>query len=200
MAASSDVWLVRAESRAGAVQLRRRWLRRAGAELALHSKEAMSPNDYTLLVSDAQPPPPLPSVRPAVSAAAAGRKMLLCFGRIPRPYDLEDLLRASAEVLGKGTYGTTYKAAIESGPVMAVKRLKETSLPEREFRDKVVAIGGIDHPNVVLLQAAGLLLQQGREKLMVYDRVRGHGQSFHHASRYVLCSCQATCDCDPSLF
>ena len=154
----------------------------------------------TLLVSEAQPPPPLPSVRPAVSAAAAGRKMLLCFGRIPRPYDLEDQLRTSAEVLGKGTYGTTYKAAIESGPVMAVKRLKETSLPEREFRDKVVAIGGIDHPNVVLLQAAGLLLQQGREKLMVYDRVRGHGQSFHHASRYVLCSCQATCDCDPSLF
>ena len=107
----------------------------------------------TLLVSEAQPPPPLPSVRPAVSAAAAGRKMLLCFGRIPRPYDLEDLLRASAEVLGKGTYGTTYKAAIESGPVMAVKRLKETSLPEREFRDKVAAIGGIDHPNVVPLQA-----------------------------------------------
>ncbi|XP_066327183.1 probable inactive receptor kinase RLK902 [Miscanthus floridulus] len=123
----------------------------------------------TLYVSDAQPPLPLPSVRP--------------YGRIPRPYGLEDLLRASAEVLGKGMYGTTYKATIESRPVMAVKHLKETSLPECEFQDKVAAIGGIDHPNIVLLQAAGLLLQQGREKLMVYDRVRGHVQSFLHASR-----------------
>lgn len=138
------------------------------AELALHSKEAMSPNGYTPRVSDARPPPPPSSVPPAVAAAAAGRKKLFFFGRIPRPYDLEDLLRASAEVLGKGTYGTTYRAAIESGPVMAVKRLKETSLPEREFRDKVAAIGGIDHPNVVPLQAYYFSKD---EKLMVYEFV-----------------------------
>ncbi|XP_066345240.1 probable inactive receptor kinase RLK902 [Miscanthus floridulus] len=146
------------------------------AELALHSKEAMSPNGYTPRVSDARPP--LPSVPPA---AAAGRKKLLFFGRIPRPYDLEDLLRASAEVLGKGTYGTTYKAAIESGPVMAVKRLKETSLPEREFRDKVAAIGGIDHPNVVPLQAYYFSKD---EKLMVYEFVAmGSLSSMLHGNR-----------------
>ncbi|CAD6260637.1 unnamed protein product [Miscanthus lutarioriparius] len=146
------------------------------AELALHSKEAMSPNGYTPRVSDARPP--LPSVPPA---AAAGRKKLFFFGRIPRPYDLEDLLRASAEVLGKGTYGTTYKAAIESGPVMAVKRLKETSLPEREFRDKVAAIGGIDHPNVVPLQAYYFSKD---EKLMVYEFVAmGSLSSMLHGNR-----------------
>lgn len=149
------------------------------AELALHSKEAMSPNSYTPRVSDARPPPP--SVPPAVAAAAVGRKKLFFFGRIPRPYDLEDLLRASAEVLGKGTYGTTYKAAIESGPVMAVKRLKETSLPEREFRDKVAAIGGIDHPNVVPLQAYYFSKD---EKLMVYEFVAmGSLSSMLHGNR-----------------
>ncbi|WVZ85975.1 hypothetical protein U9M48_032828 [Paspalum notatum var. saurae] len=148
------------------------------AELALHSKEAMSPNGYTPRVSDARPPPPPASV-PA--AAAVGRKKLFFFGRIPRPYDLEDLLRASAEVLGKGTYGTTYKAAIESGPVMAVKRLKETSLPEREFRDKVAAIGGIDHPNVVPLQAYYFSKD---EKLMVYEFVAmGSLSSMLHGNR-----------------
>jgi serine/threonine protein kinase len=155
------------------------------AELALHSKEAMSPNGYTPRVSDARPPPP-PSVppAPAVSAAAAGRKKLFFFGRIPRPYDLEDLLRASAEVLGKGTHGTTYKAAIESGPVMAVKRLKETSLPEREFRDKVAAIGGIDHPNVVPLQAYYFSKD---EKLMVYEFVAmGSLSSMLHGTCCVL--------------
>ncbi|XP_062186273.1 probable inactive receptor kinase RLK902 [Phragmites australis] len=149
------------------------------AELALHSKEAMGPN-YTPRISDIRPPPPR-SVPPAVVPAAMGRKKLFFFGRVPRPYDLEDLLRASAEVLGKGTYGTTYKAAIESGPVMAVKRLKETSLPEREFRDKVAAIGGIDHPNVVPLQAYYFSKD---EKLTVYEFVTmGSLSSMLHGNR-----------------
>ena len=123
--------------------------------------------------------------------AAVGRKKLFFFGRIPRHYDLEDLLRASAEVLGKGTFGTTYKAAIESGPVMAVKRLKETSLPEREFRDKVAAIGGIDHPNVVPLQAYYFSKD---EKLMVYEFVAMgslssmlHGTSSRSSQAIPLC-------------
>jgi len=148
----------------------------------------MSPNGYTPRVSDARPPP---SVPPAVPAASVGKKKLFFFGRIPRPYDLEDLLRASAEVLGKGTYGTTYKAAIESGPVMAVKRLKETSLPEREFRDKVAAIGGIDHPNVVPLQAYYFSKD---EKLMVYEFVAMgslssmlHGTSSRSSQAIPLC-------------
>lgn len=146
--------------------------RDVAAELALHSKEAMSPSVYTPRVSDARPPPPpaavVPAIQPAVAANVAGKKKLFFFGRVPRPYDLEDLLRASAEVLGKGTYGTTYKAALETGPVVAVKRLKETSLPEREFRDKVAAIGGLDHPNVVPLQAYYFSKD---EKLMVYEFV-----------------------------
>ncbi|KAL5216633.1 hypothetical protein ABZP36_008034 [Zizania latifolia] len=153
------------------------------AELALHSKEAMSPNGYTPRVSDArQPsPPPPPTVQPAVAANVAGKKKLFFFGRVPQPYDLEDLLRASAEVLGKGTYGTTYKAALESGPVVAVKRLKETSLPEREFRDKIAAIGGLDHPNVVPLQAYYFSKD---EKLMVYEFVAmGSLSSMLHGNR-----------------
>ncbi|TVU14163.1 hypothetical protein EJB05_37610 [Eragrostis curvula] len=158
------------------------------AELALRGKEAMSPNGYTPRVSDARPPlapaaqQPPPYVPPAVAVpATVGKKKLFFFGRVPRPYDLEDLLRASAEVLGKGTYGTTYKAAIETGPVMAVKRLKETSLPEREFRDKVAAIGGIDHPNVVPLQAYYFSKD---EKLMVYEFVAmGSLSSMLHGNR-----------------
>ncbi|KAI9173846.1 hypothetical protein LWI28_007469 [Acer negundo] len=39
-------------------------------------------------------------------------------------FDLDDLLRASAVVLGKGKLGTTYKATLESGSVVAVKRIK----------------------------------------------------------------------------
>jgi hypothetical protein len=71
---------------------------------------------------------------------------------------------------------------------MAVKRLKETSLPEREFRDKVAAIGGIDHPNVVPLQAYYFSKD---EKLMVYEFVAmGSLSSMLHGTCSV-CSCQA---------
>lgn len=43
-------------------------------------------------------------------------------------FDLEDLLRAFAEVLGKGTFGTTYKAALEAGMMVAVKILKDVTV------------------------------------------------------------------------
>ncbi|KAJ4867581.1 putative inactive receptor kinase [Raphanus sativus] len=42
-------------------------------------------------------------------------------------FDLEDLLRASAEILGKGTFGTTYKAVLEDATSVAVKRLKDVA-------------------------------------------------------------------------
>jgi hypothetical protein len=156
------------------------------AELALHSKEAMSPNGYTPRVSDARPPPPA-AMPPPVGPVAVGKKKLFFFGRVPRPYDLEDLLRASAEVLGKGTYGTTYKAALETAPAVAVKRLKETSLPEREFRDKIAAIGGMDHPNVVPLQAYYFSKD---ERLMVYEFVAtGSLSSMLHGTYYAHCVC-----------
>ena len=43
-------------------------------------------------------------------------------------FDLEDLLRASAEVLGKGMFGTTYKATLEDATTLVVKRLKEVTM------------------------------------------------------------------------
>ncbi|KAL6874401.1 hypothetical protein ACP4OV_013421 [Aristida adscensionis] len=144
----------------GAMRCKPRTYRRHDAitaELALHSKDAMSPNTamYTPRVSDARagpPPPPPPSLPPVAVPTPVGRKKLFFFGRVPWPYDLEDLRcarppRSSAcyrkteqtccHRSGKGTYGTTYKAATESGLVMEVKRLKETSLLECEFREKV---------------------------------------------------------------
>ncbi|RVW52506.1 putative inactive receptor kinase RLK902 [Vitis vinifera] len=50
-----------------------------------------------------------------------GAKRLVFFGNAARVFDLEDLLRASAEVLGKGTFGTAYKAILEMGTVVAVR-------------------------------------------------------------------------------
>ncbi|KAF7816733.1 putative inactive receptor kinase [Senna tora] len=81
-------------------------------------------------------------------------------------FDLEDLLRASAEVLGKGTYGTTYKAALEDATTVVVKRLKEITAGKREFEQQMEVVGMIRHHNVTSLRA---YYYSKEEKLMVYD-------------------------------
>ncbi|XP_010932563.2 probable inactive receptor kinase At1g48480 [Elaeis guineensis] len=123
-----------------------------------------------------------PAAAAAAAAAAGGNvKSLAFFGGGPRVYDLEDLLRASAEVLGKGTTGTTYKAMLEMGMVVAVKRLKDVNLPEKEFREKIGAIGAMDHQNLVPLQA---FYYSRDEKLLIYDYMpMGSLSSLLHGNR-----------------
>lgn len=93
-------------------------------------------------------------------------KTLMFFGNAPMVFDLDDLLRASAEVLGKGSYGTTYKAALDNGVAMAVKRLKDVTVNEKAFKDKMEEIGRLDHENLVALRAYHC---SANEKLLVYD-------------------------------
>ncbi|GLT38747.1 hypothetical protein SLA2020_129740 [Shorea laevis] len=81
-------------------------------------------------------------------------------------FDLEDLLRASAEVLGKGTFGVTYKAALEDASTVAVKRLKEVTLAKREFEQQMEVVGSIKHENVSALRA---YFYSKDEKLVVHD-------------------------------
>ncbi|KAK1285857.1 putative inactive receptor kinase [Acorus calamus] len=81
-------------------------------------------------------------------------------------FDLEDLLRASAEVLGKGTFGTTYKAALEDAVTVVVKRLKDVGVGRREFEQQMEVVGRVRHENVVELRA---YYYSKDEKLMVYD-------------------------------
>ncbi|KAF8083788.1 hypothetical protein N665_0751s0006 [Sinapis alba] len=82
-------------------------------------------------------------------------------------FDLEDLLRASAEVLGKGSYGTAYKAVLEESTTVVVKRLKEVAVGKKEFEQQMEIISGVgQHPNVVPLRA---YYYSKDEKLMVYD-------------------------------
>ncbi|OIV94175.1 hypothetical protein TanjilG_13792 [Lupinus angustifolius] len=97
---------------------------------------------------------------------AGGAKKLVFFGNSVRGFDLEDLLRASAEVLGKGTFGTAYKAVLEVGPVVAVKRLKDVTISEKEFKEKIEVVGAMDHESLVPLRAYYFSRD---EKLLVYD-------------------------------
>ncbi|KAI3453246.1 hypothetical protein Pfo_009909 [Paulownia fortunei] len=97
-------------------------------------------------------------------------------------YSLEDLLKASAETLGRGTIGSTYKAVMESGYIVTVKRLKDARYPTvEEFRRHIEILGGLRHPNLVPLRA---YFQAKEERLLVYDYFpNGSLFSLVHGSR-----------------
>ncbi|XP_020584399.1 probable inactive receptor kinase At5g58300 [Phalaenopsis equestris] len=105
----------------------------------------------------------------SIGVQEAKQNKLAFFGGFSYTFDLEDLLRASAEVLGKGSYGTTYKAVLEDGTVVVIKRLKEMVVGKREFEQQMEIIGRIGpHPNVSPLRA---YYYSKDEKLIVYDYV-----------------------------
>ncbi|KAH0886245.1 hypothetical protein HID58_062341 [Brassica napus] len=96
-------------------------------------------------------------------------------------FDLEDLLRASAEVLGKGSVGTSYKAVLEEGTTVVVKRLKDVAASKKEFESQMEVVGKIKHPNVVPLRA---YYYSKDEKLLVFDFMpNGSLSALLHGSR-----------------
>ncbi|KAK7333102.1 hypothetical protein VNO80_29865 [Phaseolus coccineus] len=97
-------------------------------------------------------------------------------------FDLEDLLRASAEVLGKGSYGTAYKAILEESMTVVVKRLKEVVVGKKDFEQQMDFIGRVgQHSNVVPLRA---YYYSKDEKLLVYDYVpAGNLHTLLHGGR-----------------
>ncbi|KAL5975212.1 hypothetical protein ACLOJK_031891 [Asimina triloba] len=103
----------------------------------------------------------------AGSAAGVGeRNKLVFFDGGVYNFDLEDLLRASAEVLGKGSVGTSYKAVLEDGTTVVVKRLKDVAVAKREFEMQMEVLGKVKHDNVVPLRA---YYYSKDEKLLVSD-------------------------------
>ncbi|KAB2076829.1 hypothetical protein ES319_A06G065800v1 [Gossypium barbadense] len=96
-------------------------------------------------------------------------------------FDLEGLLRASAEVLGKGSVGTSYKAVLEEGTTVVVKRLKDVAVSKREFEMQMEMVGKITHENLVPLRAFYYSID---EKLLVYDFMHdGSLSALLHGSR-----------------
>ncbi|KAL2547120.1 Serine/threonine protein kinase [Forsythia ovata] len=59
------------------------------------------------------------------------KKGLVFVGKKDLKFDLDDLLKASAEVLDKGTFGTAYKAVLETCMAIVVKRLRDVNLGEK---------------------------------------------------------------------
>ncbi|RVW35327.1 Receptor protein kinase-like protein ZAR1 [Vitis vinifera] len=82
-------------------------------------------------------------------------------------FELDELLRASAYVLGKSGLGIVYKVVLGNGVPVAVRRLGEGGEQRyKEFVAEVQAIGRVKHPNVVKLRA---YYWAPDEKLLISD-------------------------------
>ncbi|KAF3641683.1 putative inactive receptor kinase [Capsicum annuum] len=109
--------------------------------------------------------------------------LIFCSGETEL-YSLEQLMRASAELLGRGTIGTTYKALMASQLIVSVKRLDacKTSITSAEaFEQHMEEVGMLRHPNLVAVRA---YFQAKQERLVIYD-YQPNGSLFNliHGSR-----------------
>ncbi|KAF5206983.1 Leucine-rich repeat receptor-like protein kinase pxc1 [Thalictrum thalictroides] len=96
-----------------------------------------------------------------------GDRSKLVFFDKSKVFGLEELLRASAEMLGKGSLGTVYRAELDDGYLLAVKRLKDANpCTRKDFEQYMDVIGKLRHPNIVCLRA---FYYAKDEKLLVYD-------------------------------
>lgn len=86
--------------------------------------------------------PPTTSEVEAGGSGGTGGKLVHFDG--PGIFTAEDLLCATAEIMGKSTYGTVYKAILKDGNQVAVKRLREkVTNNQKELELEVNFIGKI---------------------------------------------------------
>ncbi|CAN6287860.1 unnamed protein product [Urochloa humidicola] len=88
-------------------------------------------------------------------------------------FELDELFRSTAEMLGKGRLGITYRVALEAGRpvVVVVKRLRNMAhVSRRDFAHTMQLLGKLRHENVADLLAC---FYSKEEKLVVYEHVPG---------------------------
>ncbi|GFP96096.1 probable LRR receptor-like serine/threonine-protein kinase at4g37250 [Phtheirospermum japonicum] len=83
--------------------------------------------------------------------------------------ELETLLKASAYILGASGSSIMYKAVLEDGTTLAVRRVGENGVERfRDFQNQVRVIAKLVHPNLVRIRG---FYWGADEKLIIYDFV-----------------------------
>jgi hypothetical protein len=103
-----------------------------------------------------------------VRKAEKSGSLVFCGGKT-QVYTLEQLMRASAELLGRGTIGTTYKAVLDNQLIVTVKRLdaSKTAITSSDvFERHMDVVGALRHPNLVPIAA---YFQAKGERLVIFD-------------------------------
>ncbi|KAI3453953.1 hypothetical protein Pfo_010616 [Paulownia fortunei] len=97
-------------------------------------------------------------------------------------FELEELLRASAEVLGSGSFGSAYKAVLSSGQPYVVRRFRQMSnVGKEDFYEHMRRLGRLSHRNLLPLVA---FYYRKEEKLLITDFVENGSLASHlHGKR-----------------
>ncbi|KAH6798008.1 Leucine-rich repeat protein kinase family protein [Perilla frutescens var. hirtella] len=86
-----------------------------------------------------------------------------------RELELETLLKASAYILGASGSSIMYKAVLEDGATLAVRRIGENGVERfKDFEHQVRVIAKLVHPNLVRIRG---FYWGAEEKLIIYDFV-----------------------------
>lgn len=98
-------------------------------------------------------------------------------------FELQDLLRASAEVLGSGSFGSSYKAVLLlGGPALVVKRYRQMSnVGKEDFYVHMRKLGALSHPNLLPLVA---FYYKKEEKLLISDFAHNGSLASHLHGMY----------------
>lgn len=96
--------------------------------------------------------------------------------------ELETLLKASAYILGASGSSIMYKAVLEDGTTLAVRRIGENGVDRfRDFENRVRVIAKLVHPNLVRIRG---FYWGSDEKLIIYDFVpNGSLANARHTSK-----------------
>ncbi|RHN42383.1 putative protein kinase RLK-Pelle-LRR-III family [Medicago truncatula] len=107
---------------------------------------------------------------------------------------LEELLRAPAEMIGRGKNGSLYKVMLPNGIQVVVKRIKDWSISSVEFKQRMQLLNQAKHPHVLSPLAFYCSKQ---EKLLAYEYqqngslfklLHGTSKTFDWGSRLGLAS------------
>lgn len=109
---------------------------------------------------------------------------MVCFEGCKGFSKVDELLKASAEMLGKGSVGTSYRVVMDGGHSVVVKRVREKVKRAKEIGSYLRVIGGLRHANVVSLRA---YYSTKEELLLVYDFLQnGSLHSVLHGKFFLL--------------
>ncbi|KAA8531669.1 hypothetical protein F0562_006614 [Nyssa sinensis] len=166
--------------------LSKRRINERSSKSTMSSSEAVNTNGTETTIAPQAVKPELQVVEEKTHGAQFREKsgnLVFCLGEA-QIYTLEQLMRASAELLGRGTIGTTYKAVMDNRLIVSVKRLDagKTAITSREvFERHMEAVGGLRHPNLVPIRA---YFQAKEERLIIYDyQPNGSLYNLIHGSR-----------------
>ncbi|KAJ9170639.1 hypothetical protein P3X46_018733 [Hevea brasiliensis] len=124
-------------------------------------------SDSTSSDNDDDNPRSLENQRPQEQEQHKGGTLVTFDGE--KQLELETLLKASAYILGATGSSIMYKAVLEDGTALAVRRIGESHLERfRDFETQVRIIAKLVHPNLVRIRGFYWGVD---EKLIIYDFV-----------------------------